>query len=44
VVEDRIATLEARINEQEAALRRVLGLLVSWVEGDAQLGKRSDAA
>lgn len=44
VVADRIATLEARVNEQEAALRRVLGLLVSWVEADAGSGKRSDAA
>lgn len=46
VVADRIATLEARVNEQEAALRRVLGLLVSWVEVDAASGtrKRSDAA
>jgi putative secretion ATPase (PEP-CTERM system associated) len=46
VVADRITTLEARVNEQEAALRRVLGLLVSWVEADAarDAGKRSDAA
>jgi Holliday junction resolvasome RuvABC ATP-dependent DNA helicase subunit len=44
LVEERIARLEARVNEQEAALRRVLGLLVSWVEADANPGKRSDAA
>jgi type II secretory pathway predicted ATPase ExeA len=44
LVEERIAKLEARVNEQEAALRRVLGLLVSWVEADANAGKRSDAA
>lgn len=31
----RIATLEARFDEQEAALHRVLSLLVEWVEGDA---------
>ncbi|MEN2785120.1 ExeA family protein [Sphingomonas qilianensis] len=31
---ERIAALEARIAEQEAALRRVLTLLVHWVEVD----------
>ncbi|MGH6615683.1 AAA family ATPase, partial [Sphingomonas sp.] len=31
---DRIAALEERIEEQEAALRRVLTLLVDWVEGE----------
>jgi len=30
----RIAALEVRLEEQEAALRRVLTLLVDWVEGD----------
>lgn len=30
----RIAALEARVDEQEEALRRVLTLLVDWVEGD----------
>lgn len=44
LVEDRIAQLEAKLNEQESALRRVLGLLVSWVEADANTDKRSDAA
>jgi len=47
VAEDRIAKLEARVAEQEVALRRVLGLLVSWIESDASLPsgpKRSDAA
>ncbi|WP_293878120.1 MULTISPECIES: AAA family ATPase [unclassified Sphingomonas] len=34
VTEDRIAALEGRIAEQEAALRRVLTLLVDWVEAD----------
>ena len=33
---DRIAALEARLDEQEAVLRRVLGLLVEWVEADEQ--------
>jgi putative secretion ATPase (PEP-CTERM system associated) len=31
----RIAALEGRIEEQDAALRRVLTLLVDWVEGDS---------
>lgn len=30
----RLALLEARVEEQEAALRRVLDLLVDWVEGE----------
>ncbi|WP_299328075.1 XrtA/PEP-CTERM system-associated ATPase [Parasphingopyxis sp.] len=30
----RIAALEARVEEQEAALRRVLTLLIQWVEED----------
>ena len=34
MTEDRIAALEGRIAEQEAALRRVLTLLVDWVEAD----------
>lgn len=38
--EARLAVLEARIQEQDAALRRVLTLLVDWVETDAA---RADA-
>ena len=34
MTDERIAALEARITEQEAALRRVLTLLVDWVEAD----------
>lgn len=30
----RIEAMEARMDEQDAALRRVLALLVDWVEGD----------
>ena len=30
----RLAALEARIDEQDAALRRVLTLMVDWVEGE----------
>ncbi|MEO1167586.1 MAG: XrtA/PEP-CTERM system-associated ATPase [Pseudomonadota bacterium] len=32
--ENRIAALEARVEEQEAALRRVLTLLIQWAEED----------
>jgi general secretion pathway protein A len=31
---DRIAELEERLDEQEATIRRVLGLLIDWVEQD----------
>jgi putative secretion ATPase (PEP-CTERM system associated) len=31
----RIASLESRVEEQDAALRRILTLLVDWVESDA---------
>ncbi|WP_066650676.1 MULTISPECIES: ExeA family protein [Sphingomonas] len=31
----RIAALEARIEEQEAALRRILTLLIDWIESDS---------
>ena len=31
----RIEMLEARVEEQERALRRILTLLIDWVEGDA---------
>lgn len=33
--DDRIAALEARIEEQEAALRRILTLLIDWIESDS---------
>ncbi|MGQ0558184.1 MAG: ExeA family protein [Sphingosinicella sp.] len=39
----RIATLEERAETQEATLRRVLGLLVDWVEG-AESVHRTNAA
>lgn len=32
----RIAALEARVEEQERALRRVLTLLVDWIEGEEE--------
>jgi putative secretion ATPase (PEP-CTERM system associated) len=34
VLLDRIAALETRVEEQDVALRRVLTLLVDWVEGE----------
>ncbi|MDP8994835.1 MAG: XrtA-associated ATPase [Pseudomonadota bacterium] len=44
-VERRVAALEARVEEQEAALRRVLAMLVDWVEnGPEEPGYRSNAA
>ena len=33
---ERLAALEARIEQQDAALRRVLTLLVDWVEGEGK--------
>jgi putative secretion ATPase (PEP-CTERM system associated) len=44
-MEHRVAALEARLEEQEAALRRVLTLLVDWVENGQQApGYRTNAA
>lgn len=34
LVDERLAALETRIEEQDAALRRVLTLLVDWMEAD----------
>jgi putative secretion ATPase (PEP-CTERM system associated) len=43
--EQRLASIEARQDEQEAALRRVLTLLVEWVEkGQDKVGYRHNAA
>ncbi|MEQ1509625.1 MAG: XrtA/PEP-CTERM system-associated ATPase [Sphingopyxis sp.] len=33
-LKDRVHTLEERCDEQDAAIRRVLGLLIQWVEQD----------
>ena len=41
---DRVATLEGRIEEQDAMLRRVLALLVDWIEGDVAQVPRNSAA
>ena len=35
---DRIAVLEERLDEQEAAIRRVLSLLIDWVENEETVG------
>jgi putative secretion ATPase (PEP-CTERM system associated) len=44
-LERRIAMLETRVEEQDIALRRVLSLLVSWVEGgQADKSVRHNAA
>jgi putative secretion ATPase (PEP-CTERM system associated) len=44
-LERRVADLESKIEEQEAALRRVLTLLVDWVEADsAPVSYRHNAA
>jgi general secretion pathway protein A len=43
-VERRLATLEARADEQEKAVRRVLTLLVEWVENGQQAPGYTNAA
>jgi hypothetical protein len=43
-LEDRVAQLEARLEQQEAALRRVLTLLVDWTEIDNRGDARREAA
>jgi type II secretory pathway predicted ATPase ExeA len=42
-LERRVAALESRMNEQEAVVRRVLTLLVDWVENGQQI-PRTNAA
>ena len=41
---DRFAAIEARLEEQDAALRRVLALLVDWVEGNEAAAARGGRA
>ncbi|HWT12824.1 MAG TPA: hypothetical protein VN231_08740, partial [Allosphingosinicella sp.] len=44
-LERRVAGLESRLEEQERALRRVLTLLVDWVEAEQEsLSYRHNAA
>uniref|UniRef100_UPI001954E912 hypothetical protein n=1 Tax=Raoultella ornithinolytica TaxID=54291 RepID=UPI001954E912 len=38
----RIAELESQVRDQDEALRRVLGLLVDWVEQGEGQGRRPD--
>jgi hypothetical protein len=42
-LERRIAAIESRLDEQEAAVRRVLTVLLDWVENESQ-PRRSNAA
>ncbi|WP_066804190.1 XrtA/PEP-CTERM system-associated ATPase [Sphingomonas asaccharolytica] len=44
VAHDRFAAIEARLEEQDAALRRVLALLVDWVEGNEAAAARGGRA
>lgn len=41
----RVALIEQRLEEQEYSVRRVLDLLIDWLEGEARpAGDRQDAA
>ena len=44
LVEERLSTLEFRAGEQDTALRRVLTLLVEWVEREELLGNAHHSA
>ncbi len=44
VAPDRFAAIEARLEEQDAALRRVLALLVDWVESNDAAARGGRAA
>ncbi|MGC4250375.1 MAG: XrtA-associated ATPase [Sphingobium sp.] len=46
LIEERLSSLEARAQEQDAALRRVLTLLIDWVEREERMapGQHSAAA
>jgi len=44
IAQDRFAAIEARLEEQDAALRRVLALLVDWVEGNEAAAARGGRA
>jgi len=44
IAHDRFAAIEARLEEQDAALRRVLALLVDWVEGNEAAAARGGRA
>ena len=44
LIEERLSSLEFRVGEQDVALRRVLTLLVEWVEREDRMGTTSHSA
>jgi hypothetical protein len=44
LIEERLSTLEFRVTEQDTALRRVLTLLVEWVEREERMGDAPHSA
>ncbi|PJG49180.1 general secretion pathway protein [Sphingobium sp. LB126] len=44
LIEERLSTLEFRVTEQDTALRRVLTLLVEWVEREERMGDTQHSA
>lgn len=44
LIEERLSGLESRAEEQDRALRRVLSLLVDWIERDDRMGDRPELA
>ncbi|HEX7742968.1 MAG TPA: XrtA/PEP-CTERM system-associated ATPase [Sphingobium sp.] len=44
LIEERLSSLEFRVTEQDTALRRVLTLLVEWVEREDRMGDQQHSA
>lgn len=44
LIEERLSTLEFRVTEQDTALRRVLTMLVEWVEREERIGNAPHSA
>ncbi|HWV12763.1 MAG TPA: hypothetical protein VN110_05655, partial [Sphingobium sp.] len=44
LIEERLSALEFRVGEQDTALRRVLTLLVDWVEREQRMGDAPHSA
>ncbi|WP_375197632.1 XrtA/PEP-CTERM system-associated ATPase [Sphingobium sp.] len=44
LIEERLSTLEFRVTEQDTALRRVLTMLVEWVEREERIGNPQHSA
>lgn len=44
LIEERLSSLEFRVGEQDTALRRVLTLLVEWVEREQRMGDPQQSA